>query len=256
MIQFVESTKNIKVVISREFYAQTQYLCKVNPNTEWSGIMIYDVIKGDIDKPEKLVIKPLYVLLIDIGSAVTTDFNYDEEYAKFKMAHKEYIGKPIGKIHSHNTMATTPSGTDYGDLKDLSVNYNIYVSLVTNNRGEFSGITSIKEEEEFKGITTIINTLSGKTKKKEKKGAKNTIVTIYKNDIEIDGGEVSEEFKQRYDEVKEKIEKARFSSHSSFMSNATQDSLTGEITQLLTLYGITLPLIMVLILLKTKKILL
>lgn len=75
----------------------------VKEGTEWSGILKYKVISGNVENPETLEIECLDFLLMDIGSAAYTEYDFetsDSELIEFimntslegcKYGHKCYV---------------------------------------------------------------------------------------------------------------------------------------------------------------------
>lgn len=102
------SEKKIKVNITSEFLAQCDFLCKKEPNKEWSGILFYNM-EGDIDDVSKILITPVYIHLMDIGSSGATEFDWDKTFVELCIAKPELdkIDNPnikYGHCHSHNSM--------------------------------------------------------------------------------------------------------------------------------------------------------
>jgi hypothetical protein len=107
---------------------------------EWSGLLVYQIVKGGIEDLDILEINCEQVYPMDFGDATFTSFDGDEEWIKFFEQFPEIdpIKKQpgsnwhIGKIHSHHTMGAFHSQTDTQDLYDSAPNYPFFLSLVVN----------------------------------------------------------------------------------------------------------------------------
>lgn len=94
-------------------------------------MLFYD-ISGTIQNISEMVITPREIFLRDIGTSVSTSFEYDEECMEFVERNNLFTSRH-GMIHSHNVMAVFFSETDKNELQDNVVNHNVYLSLVVNN---------------------------------------------------------------------------------------------------------------------------
>lgn len=122
----------VPVIFNDKVMQQIQYLCRVISKDEWSGILFYQV-KGTIRNISKFSIHVKAIFPMDRGSAAYTAHEYDSTLIEFRMSHPESLKWTMGKIHSHNIMGTTFSGTDYDELKDNTQFYNYYLSVIVNN---------------------------------------------------------------------------------------------------------------------------
>ena len=95
---------------------------------------------------------------MDRGNKVFTDYTLDNRYVEFMMDNPEAMEWRMGHIHSHNTMETFFSPTDTSEIIDNSAAHNFYLSIITNNRLDFTGklATRVKAEKEvpvvYKGL--------------------------------------------------------------------------------------------------------
>lgn len=110
---------------------KVKYLCSRINEKEWSGMLFYN-IEGSIQDIKSMTITPIEIFLRDIGTKVSTDFDYDEECLEFVEENDLHMAKH-GMIHSHNSMQVFFSPTDVEELQDNVANHNIYLSLVVNN---------------------------------------------------------------------------------------------------------------------------
>lgn len=132
----IPQTEKIKLILSKDLMSQVNFLHNQVKGDEWSGILLYKVIDGDIEKPETLILKADYIYPMDIGSSAYTEFDYDEAYVdmhdKLPIIQDGKRVYKIGTIHTHHNMATFFSGTDTGELHTNSPKHNYYLSLIVN----------------------------------------------------------------------------------------------------------------------------
>lgn len=120
-----------KVIVTEDFLNKTKFLCKQCPEKEWSGALIYKV-EGSIADPANMIITPIDIYLMDIGSKAYTEYDTDKSIVDF-IVKNNYLEYNIGKYHSHNSMNVFHSDTDMKDLEENSDKYNYYVSMICNN---------------------------------------------------------------------------------------------------------------------------
>jgi hypothetical protein len=138
-----------KVIVTEEFMKKVQFLCKQCPEKEWSGTLIYKV-DGTIEDPQNMIITPMDIYLMDIGSKAYTEYDTDKSVVDF-IVKNNYLEYNQGKIHSHNSFGVFHSGTDMKDLEDNSDKFNYYASMIVNNAMDMemkiSFIAKIETEE-------------------------------------------------------------------------------------------------------------
>lgn len=110
---------------------QIRLLCSDIYNVEWSGVLFYEIISGDIN--QDMVLEAKYIYPMDKGSKAETGFTYWEDVLDVYDWNEEYEEMEYGLIHSHNTMSTFFSGTDKQELLDNASNFIFYLSLIVNN---------------------------------------------------------------------------------------------------------------------------
>lgn len=138
--------KEVKIpaIIDQEVYDKIEYVCKVIPNVEWSGAVLY-VVEGSIKdyKNMRIIVKDIIVMAK--SSATYTKFTFNEKkreginidrHMDYCMENEEALNWKIGFIHSHNTFGTFFSPTDNDELVENSESHNYYFSLITNNAME------------------------------------------------------------------------------------------------------------------------
>lgn len=146
----VEMTKKIKlnpietlktmgtVIISPQAMHQIHYLLRKFPSNEWSGILVYQVMKGDLLNIQDMVCYVRYVFLGDIGSAGYTEFDTTGDMMKMFDEFPEAMDMRFGYCHSHHGMGTSFSGTDMEELQENAPQHLYYLSLIVSHRPEFS----------------------------------------------------------------------------------------------------------------------
>jgi proteasome lid subunit RPN8/RPN11 len=123
------------LVIPEELENKIRFACREVWSREWSGILFY-TYEGTFEGGDlKILCKDMYIM--DIGSATTTEFGNSPDVVAY-MCEKELLGCQMGLIHSHNLMATFFSGEDVNTLKQEGTDSNNFVSLIVNNRGDYS----------------------------------------------------------------------------------------------------------------------
>ena len=89
---------------------------------------------------------------MDIGTSTTTEFNLSPDVAEYMCDHPELLNCSTGLLHSHHQMATFFSKTDIDTLLSEGQDTNHFVSLIVNNKGEYSAAVTRK----IKAKQTII----------------------------------------------------------------------------------------------------
>jgi hypothetical protein len=128
--------QKLKVYLSDKVWHKMQYLCTHIDKVEWSGCIFYD-IKGSLFNPESIKINILDLIPLDKGSEAFTTYNFDERVLNYMVA-MDYLEHKIGHCHSHHNMNTFFSGTDLSELYENSETIKPYLSIIINNRYDFS----------------------------------------------------------------------------------------------------------------------
>lgn len=113
---------------------QIDYLHQMIGNKEWSGILFYKIKKGSMDAIDKVVIEAHYVMPLNMGSAVYTEYDPDEAAIDAFDMFKDSEDMERGTIHTHHNMAAFFSSTDTEDLleKVADNSHSYYLSLIVN----------------------------------------------------------------------------------------------------------------------------
>lgn len=128
------------LIITPRLQQQILYLHSEVGKAEWSGVLLYKVIEGDINDPENMVIEAKGLFLLDIGSSAYTEYGVDERFMDVVDQYPEFIDDEwqMGHIHTHHNMTTFFSGTDQQELHDNVELYNYYLSLIVNFEGDYT----------------------------------------------------------------------------------------------------------------------
>lgn len=76
-------------------------LCSRINNVEWSGVLFYEIVEGDIDNPDTMVMETRFLYPMDKGSAAETGFNYWEDILDVYEWDEKYEEYEMALIHSH-----------------------------------------------------------------------------------------------------------------------------------------------------------
>ena len=135
----VEEVQGVQLEISDKAQSQIDYLLRKFPNTEWSGMMVWDIVEGSLKSPTDLKLIVEYVLLMDIGSAAYTE--YDNNAQLMLDLYDEYpdaMTKRIGHIHSHHNMKAYFSSTDDQELHDNVDKHVAYLSMIVSKSSSYA----------------------------------------------------------------------------------------------------------------------
>jgi len=208
----------LNLTINPIFEKNFRYLMSQVDNTEWGGIVVYDMKNSFFDK--EIDIELLDFILLDIGSVAETQHTYAENPEATTLFMK-YIGKPYGLIHSH-TGQVYYSSTDTMEIIERQKYYpDGYLSVVTNSRGDI--LARLNQYFETT-ITTTIN-LGGQQKISTTKhrDIHYTETEIYINDETDFINERMEIIAKRKEEEKTKEKKNKKNSKSKVYNSFTDD---------------------------------
>lgn len=142
---------NPQLLISKELLSQISYLHNKIGGVEWSGLIFYKILSGEINDPDNLKLRAERLYLMDIGNATYTEFSPDETIIDFYDKYPECESMKWGMIHTHHGMDTFFSGTDMQELLDNSGPHQFYLSLIVNYKdgGKFTAKLGIMSEVEI-----------------------------------------------------------------------------------------------------------
>lgn len=188
-----------KLVISKELQEKIDYTCAVIHDREWSGTLFYN-IEGGFDTGD-LIIRAVDFLLEDIGSTATTEFGTSPDVITYLCDHN-LVGVKQGLIHSHHSMSTFFSLTDKDTLCIEGQDKVHFVSLIVNNKKEYSAAVTRKVREENRAVCTY-TTFDGTIRNSNKIVVTDKVEYINLN-VEMEVGDGVLELISRIEELKEK----------------------------------------------------
>ncbi len=145
-----------KLIIPEDVKAIVDQLHRDIGAIEWSGVLFYDLVDGDISTLKDLVFKAKLVYPLDIGSASYTEFDGNGDLTEAYKMDESLYDCENGLIHTHHSMSTFFSSTDISELEDNSKHYNYYLSLIVNFDGKWNarlGIPSVSKNTTDSMIT-------------------------------------------------------------------------------------------------------
>lgn len=191
-IQLVARQESFKLTVTEDLEKQIRYLCKVFPNTEWSGTLFYTYEGSFENNNLHLYAKDFY--LQDIGNGTYTEYKNDATLAGY-MVENDLLDCEMGHCHSHHNMATIfskgflGSGTDMSTLLDEGKDRNHFLSLIVNNKGTYAAAITRKVNRKIIGTAAqVYNTFNNIPVIQDGKQfeTENTIVEYFMLDIEIE----------------------------------------------------------------------
>lgn len=123
------------MIVPKKVEEKIRYLLRKFPHTEWSGVL-FVVHEGTFENND-LIITCQDIYPMDLGNAVYTEFNMNEDVAAYMADNIDLFNCELMLIHSHHDMSTQPSGTDLQTLKEEGNGRNCFVSLIVNNAGKY-----------------------------------------------------------------------------------------------------------------------
>lgn len=141
--------KKVKLILSKNLLNQINYAHREIGDIEWSGMLLFKEIEGNIEQ-NNLTLLCDYVYLLDVGTSAYTEFSVDENIVDMYEDYPEAINSKIGIIHTHHSMNCFFSGTDMSELQDNTDKYPYYLSLIVNHKGQYCAkVAYIASTEEY-----------------------------------------------------------------------------------------------------------
>lgn len=200
------------VEISEQAIHQAQYLCKKISSDEWVAAIMYTFTGSWENKDLEIEVVDIYPLHHAHGMAFAGKYDFDYNYAIDKGYELDEFR--IGLLHSHCNAGVFFSGPDMEELKENAKHHPFYISLITNNKGEWCGKICIEKSSEITetGTATFRNTFGDVvTKKIHNKKTVNDYV-IFDCDVWFSLPQVDDVFSSRVSEIiedKKKIDAAK-----------------------------------------------
>jgi hypothetical protein len=200
----VELKERGRLLLTDEIITQINYLHGRTGKKEWSGMLLYEVVKGNPSKPKDFVLKAKHIFLMDIGTAAYTEYETDEDIVELYDNVEGAMEMKTGQIHTHHDMSTFFSGTDTDELKENLDKHNYYLSLIVNFGATYTAKVAFLSDVVTASTLNYVDD-SGKKKVFKTSQSDKTMVIInmgiyYDNDNTF--------FFDRYDQVVDKIEAA------------------------------------------------
>lgn len=158
-IKLVKDSKKYSLTVTKELENKIRYLCATFPNKEYSGALFYTV-DGEFGN-DNLKVTCRDFCLCDVGSSTYTEFETRPEVVSY-MCENDLLDCYIGLLHSHDTMNTFFSGTDLDTLKSEGSSMPHFVSLIVNNKGDYTAAITSQIVRYFNGtVQESMNTFGG-----------------------------------------------------------------------------------------------
>lgn len=180
----------------KELQQQIHLLHAICPrNTEWSGLLIWKLVKGGLEDLENIEIEAHAVFPMDFGEAAFTSFEGNENWIKcFEQFPQIDPMSPqpgwyISKIHSHQALGVFHSGTDKSDIYENAPKLPMFLSLIVNYDQKFDcelGIAMKIEETIITKSKWRLKGLFHRHEKPVKKLEDKSKVFILKCDVEVE----------------------------------------------------------------------
>lgn len=218
-LERLELSSEPTLIITKKLKDQIDYLHQKVGKYEWSGELITSEKGSIVDLDNwKIIAEDIY--LVDIGSSAYTDYEVEKK-ATWKAGdivelYEKYPDLLEGKqklqhIHSHNTMSTFFSNTDWENLEDRAKISNYFLMLIVNFDGTYCAKVAFKSKVEGDEMTKIIfsNNSDGFAPIEMKHNNGKEILTVMDCKVRFEGATVEESFSKRYDYVRAEIEKEK-----------------------------------------------
>ena len=191
-----------KLIMSSDVINQIMFLHATKGKTEWSGILLYDVIRGNPSKPSEFVLKAKHIFLMDVGSHSYTEYETDGDIVDIYDKIDGAMEMKIGQIHTHHDMSAFFSAVDTDELQTNVDKHNYYLSLIVNFSGNYQAkvafLSKIKKTVDYSFTDD-----SGKKRASKEIIEEDVMVII---DMEIHMEYANKFF---YDRIRELVEKQK-----------------------------------------------
>lgn len=147
-IKLVKDEVKYKLTVTKSLEDKIRYLCAMFNDREYSGALFYKVEGSFNDNSLNVVCVDF--CLCDIGTSTYTEFETKPEVISY-MCDNDLLDCYIGLLHSHNRMSTFMSGTDTDTLKSEGMTMPHFVSLIVNNKGEYTAAITSRITRWFRG---------------------------------------------------------------------------------------------------------
>lgn len=194
-------TYNYKMIIPTDVERKIRYICKNSWETEWSGVLFF-TYNGTFENND-LTITCKDILVMDIGNATYTEFTMNPEVVSYMAENQELLDCQMALVHSHNNMSTFFSNTDQDTLLEEGLDRNNFVSLIVNNKGEYTAAITRKVKTKKISYATSYSFFD--------KGDQDTIKEVIDEETNIEWFNLNIiiEGEDQFADIKEKMESIR-----------------------------------------------
>lgn len=202
-IQMTENSTTYKMIIPKKVEEKIIYICRKVWKDEWSGVLFF-TSEGSFED-RSLIIKCEDICVMDTGSSAYTEFDMSPDVCSYVANNPELLDCHMGLIHSHNNMDTFFSGTDIRTLKEEGLDRNHFVSLIVNNRGNYTAAITRRLVNKCV-VESFCYPSFGNTQIKEVRnfeGTNTEELEYYYLDIEVEGRSEYTELESRLKEIEE-----------------------------------------------------
>jgi hypothetical protein len=209
-----EMEERASLLLPPHIIAQITYLHSHCGSDEWSGMLLYDVKKGNIADPENFVLEVKHIFLMDIGNGAFTDYEPDGDIVDIYDEFEEAMEWKTGHVHSHHNGKAYFSNVDDDELQDNVDKHNYYLSLVVNFSGNYAAKIVFLSDMKTSSQMSYIDD-AGKRKTFRQSVNRRHMIAI---NMKILFGQLGGFFDNRYTEIrkkKEDAEKKKKKTHSS-----------------------------------------
>lgn len=198
-----ENSTTYKMIIPKKVEEKIIYICRKVWKDEWSGVLFF-TSEGSFED-RNLIIKCEDIYVMDIGSSTYTEFDMSPDVCSYVANNPELLDCHMGLIHSHNNMDTFFSETDIRTLKEEGLDRNHFVSLIVNNRGNYTAAITRRLVNKCI-VESFCYSSFGNTQIKEVRnfeGTNTEELEYYYLDIEVEGRSEYTELESRFKEIEE-----------------------------------------------------
>lgn len=176
-LPFLDLDTVIPTRITDTLYQKIRHLCNTINKVEWSGAIFYEM-KGSLSTPSELELIVHDLIPLDKGTTGFTSYEFDERILNYGLE-KGYLEKDykIGHIHSHHSMQTFFSGTDNEEVNENSEFQNPYLSIIVNNKGDYSAKIAFRGQAISKSISYTYLDVDGSTRQKKVEREQEVVIT-------------------------------------------------------------------------------
>ena len=146
-----------KIIITKELQKIIDYLHTAIGSIEWSGVLFYQLTKGNLNTLRDLEFTAKFLYPMNVGSSIYTEFEYSGEVMNAYDVYPDAIQCSTGLLHTHHGMGAYLSSTDISELSENCKHFNYYISLVVDFKRTykckvfFPSMTTTVQKSTFKG---------------------------------------------------------------------------------------------------------